>query len=196
MKLILASGSQRRRELMQMCGYEFDIVVSDADENIAESNPRELVMKLAEIKARAVSEKITRQNAEENFAVVGSDTVVAFEGEIIGKPTDKKDAAEILRKLSGKTHTVYTGVAVLTEGNVQLDCSTTDVTFATLSDDEIKKYIESGEPMDKAGAYGIQGPFGMFVEKINGNYFTVIGMPLPILYSMLKKIGILPKDFR
>lgn len=196
MKLILASGSQRRRELMQMCGYEFDIVVSDADENIAESNPRELVMKLAEIKARAVFEKITRQNAEENFAVVGSDTVVAFEGEIIGKPTDKKDAAEILRKLSGKTHTVYTGVAVLTEGNVQLDCSTTDVTFATLSDDEIKKYIESGEPMDKAGAYGIQGPFGMFVEKINGNYFTVIGMPLPILYSMLKKIGILPKDFR
>lgn len=193
MKLILASGSQRRKELMQMCGYEFDIVVSDADENIIETKPRELVTKLAELKARSVFEKL--QQTEEDYVVVGSDTVVAFNGEIIGKPTDSRNAAEILKKLSGNTHTVYTGVAVLTKDSVQLDCSTTDVTFATLNDDEIEKYIKTGEPMDKAGAYGIQGPFGMFVERIEGNYFTVIGMPLPMLYNMLKNVKILPIFF-
>ena len=151
-----------------------------------------------------------------DFAVIGSDTVVAFQkdGEtkpvIIGKPKDAKDAVRILSMLSGKTHRVFTGVSVIADipdenaaaqcsirkkAEIQTECSITEVTFETLSPDEITDYVNSGDPLDKAGSYGIQGPFGMFVREIRGNYFTVIGMPIPVLYKMLKKIGILPHGF-
>lgn len=193
MRLVLASSSQRRRELMSMCGYDYEIVVSNADENIVEHDPQKLVSALAEKKAREVYDRLIAEGADPSeLAVVGSDTVVAFNGEIIGKPRDEKDAAGILKKLTGNTHTVHTGIAVISRGSVQQDVSTTEVRFCTLADDEINAYVASGEPTDKAGAYGIQGPFGMFVESICGNYFTIIGLPLPILYRMLKNIGILP----
>ena len=227
MKLVLASGSQRRRELLTMCGYDYEIIVSNADETIDESDPESFVRALSLRKAKDVFDRLFAAGRRE-FAVIGSDTVVAFQkdGEakpvIIGKPKDAKDAVRILSMLSGKTHRVFTGVSVIADipdenaaaqcsirkkaeiqtecsiqekAEIQTECSITEVTFETLSPDEIADYVNSGDPLDKAGSYGIQGPFGMFVREIRGNYFTVIGMPIPVLYKMLKKIGILPHGF-
>ena len=227
MKLVLASGSQRRRELLTMCGYDYEIIVSNADETIDESDPESFVRALSFRKAKEVFDRLFAAGRRD-FAVIGSDTVVAFqkEGEakpaIIGKPKDAEDAVRILSMLSGKTHRVFTGVSVIADipdenaaaqcsirekaeiqtecsiqekEEIQTECSITEVTFETLSPDEITDYVNSGDPLDKAGSYGIQGPFGMFVREIRGNYFTVIGMPIPVLYKMLKKIGILPHGF-
>lgn len=215
MKLVLASGSQRRRELLTMCGYDYEIIVSNADETIDESDPENFVRALSFRKAKEVFDRLFAAGRRD-FAVIGSDTVVAFQkdGEtkpvIIGKPKDAKDAVRILSMLSGKTHRVFTGVSVIADipdenaaaqcsirkkAEIQTECSITEVTFETLSPDEIMDYVNSGDPLDKAGSYGIQGPFGMFVREIRGNYFTVIGMPIPVLYKMLKKIGILPHGF-
>lgn len=227
MKLVLASGSQRRRELLTMCGYDYEIIVSNADETIDENDPESFVRALSFRKAKEVFDRLFAAGRRD-FAVIGSDTVVAFQkdGEtkpvIIGKPKDAEDAVRILSMLSGKTHRVFTGVSVIADipdenaaaqcsirkkeeiqtecsirekAEIQTECSITEVTFETLSPDEIADYVNSGDPLDKAGSYGIQGPFGMFVREIRGNYFTVIGMPIPVLYKMLKKIGILPHGF-
>ena len=227
MKLVLASGSQRRRELLTMCGYDYEIIVSNADETIDENDPESFVRALSLRKAKEVFDRLSAAGRRD-FAVIGSDTVVAFQkdGEtkpvIIGKPKDAEDAVRILSMLSGKTHRVFTGVSVIADipdenaaaqcsirkkaeiqtecsirekAEIQTECSITEVTFETLSPDEIADYVNSGDPLDKAGSYGIQGPFGMFVREIRGNYFTVIGMPIPVLYKMLKKIGILPHGF-
>mgnify|MGYP001213235557 FL=1 len=227
MKLVLASGSQRRRELLTMCGYDYEIIVSNADETIDENDPESFVRALSFRKAKDVFDRLFAAGRRD-FAVIGSDTVVAFQkdGEtkpvIIGKPKDAKDAVRILSMLSGKTHRVFTGVSVIADipdenaaaqcsirkkeeiqtecsiqekAEIQTECSITEVTFETLSPGEITDYVNSGDPLDKAGSYGIQGPFGMFVREIRGNYFTVIGMPIPVLYKMLKKIGILPHGF-
>lgn len=215
MKLVLASGSQRRRELLTMCGYDYEIIVSNADETIDESDPESFVRALSFRKAKEVFDRLFAAGRRE-FAVIGSDTVVALQKEggtkpvIIGKPKDAEDAVRILSMLSGKTHRVFTGVSVIADipdenaaaqcsiqekAEIQTECSITEVTFETLSPDEITDYVNSGDPLDKAGSYGIQGPFGMFVREIRGNYFTVIGMPIPVLYKMLKKIGILPHGF-
>lgn len=227
MKLVLASGSQRRRELLTMCGYDYEIIVSNADETIDENDPESFVRALSFRKAKEVFDRLFAAGRRD-FAVIGSDTVVAFQKEggtkpvIIGKPKDAKDAVRILSMLSGKTHRVFTGVSVIADipdenaaaqcsirekaeiqtecsirekEEIQTECSITEVTFETLSPDEIADYVNSGDPLDKAGSYGIQGPFGMFVREIRGNYFTVIGMPIPVLYKMLKKIGILPHGF-
>lgn len=215
MKLVLASGSQRRRELLTMCGYDYEIIVSNADETIDENDPESFVRALSFRKAKDVFDRLFAAGRRD-FAVIGSDTVVALqkEGEIkpviIGKPKDAEDAVRILSMLSGKTNRVFTGVSVIADipdenaaaqcsiqekAEIQTECSITEVTFETLSPDEITDYVNSGDPLDKAGSYGIQGPFGMFVREIRGNYFTVIGMPIPVLYKMLKKIGILPHGF-
>lgn len=227
MKLVLASGSQRRRELLTMCGYDYEIIVSNADETIDENDPESFVRALSFRKAKEVFDRLFAAGRRD-FAVIGSDTVVAFQkdGEtkpmIIGKPKDAEDAVRILSMLSGKTHRVFTGVSVIADipdenaaaqcsirekeeiqtecsiqekAEIQTECSITEVTFETLSPDEITDYVNSCDPLDKAGSYGIQGPFGMFVREIRGNYFTVIGMPIPVLYKMLKKIGILPHGF-
>ena len=200
MRLILASGSERRRQLMDMCGYDYEIIVSSADENIEQCEPRKYVETLALKKAGDVFERVKAENEaagkNEKTAVIGSDTVVVLDGKIIGKPKDKKDAARIISTISGRTHKVYTGLAVITDDNVQLDCSITGVKVKKMTDEEITKYVDTGESLDKAGAYGLQGPFGMFVESIEGNYFTIIGMPLPMLYAMLKNIGITPNMHR
>ena len=213
MKLVLASGSQRRRELLTMCGYDYEIIVSNADETIDESDPESFVRALSFRKAKEVFDRLSAAGRRD-FAVIGSDTVVAFQKEggtkpvIIGKPKDAKDAVRILSMLSGKTHRVFTGVSVIADipdenataqcsirkkeeiqtecsiqekAEIQTECSITEVTFETLSPDEIADYVNSGDPLDKAGSYGIQGPFGMFVREIRGNYFTVIGMPIPVL---------------
>lgn len=187
MELILASGSPRRREMFSLIGLKFTVVPSDADENIPPCPPAEFVEQLALRKAAAVKKD------RPGCCVVGSDTIVALDGDIIGKPADEEDAFRILSRLSGKTHTVYTGLAVLTDTTAEVLHDAVKVTFAAMSAQEIRDYIASGEPMDKAGAYGIQGPGGVFVERVEGCYFTVIGMPLPRLYQALERAGIRPE---
>ncbi len=188
MQLILASGSARRRELMEMAGYEFTVRVSDADESSAISDPALMVRELALKKARSVQEEL-----DEPCCVVGADTVVVIDGRIIGKPRDEEDAVAILKTLSGREHTVYTGLCVLCGADEPFThCDETRVAFLELSDEEIRAYIKTGEPMDKAGAYGVQGVGCVFVKRVEGCYFTVIGMPMPTLYQVLKEKGILP----
>jgi len=187
MKLILASSSQRRQELMRMAQYDFHIIPSDADENIPLCPPGEYVKKLALKKAGFV------YASHPDDCVIGADTIVELDGEIIGKPRDEADACAILSRLSGRTHTVYTGVSVLCKEKQLLSYSTAKVTFAKLEEAEIRAYVDTGDPMDKAGAYGVQGGAALFIERIEGCYFTVIGLPLHMLYGMLKQAGITPK---
>ena len=185
-KLILASGSARRRELMALAGYDYEVIVSDADEHIPTSDPAEFVREAARRKAAAVFA------AHPDRCVLGSDTVVAIDGRIIGKPRDAEDAHAILTTLSGRTHTVFTGVAILSPGKESIFHDETRVTFAPLTETEIRRYIATGEPLDKAGAYGIQGPAAVFVDHIDGCYFTIIGLPLPRVYRELASFDIRP----
>lgn len=182
--IILASKSPRRQELFSLIGLTYRVIVSDVEETVPpNSAPDELVMALALQKARAVHCDYP------NDCVVGADTVVYIDEEIIGKPHDVADAKRILNRLQGRTHVVYTGVAVLSPRGEDVRHAQTRVTFAPMREEEIDWYIQTGEPMDKAGAYGIQGPGGIFVERVEGNYFNVIGMPLPLLYRMLSDAG-------
>ncbi|HWS30398.1 MAG TPA: Maf family protein [Clostridia bacterium] len=188
MQLVLASGSARRRELMELAGYDFTVRVSDADETADISDPALLVRELALKKALAV-----RRELDSLCCVIGADTVVVIGGTIIGKPKDESDAFHILKALSNRTHTVYTGLCVaygLDEPEVFSDA--TRVTFMDLSDEEIWRYIKTGDPMDKAGAYGVQGAGCVLVKSVTGCYFTVIGLPMPLLYKSLREKGIMP----
>ncbi len=186
MELILASGSPRRREMMELTGFAYSVRASDADEHIPACAPQNMVMTLAKRKARSVKDDAP------GCCVIGADTIVYLDGEIIGKPRDAQDASRILHLLSGRTHVVYTGVCVLTDSQERLFYDTTAVTFASLSEAEIAAYIASGEPMDKAGAYGIQGIGAVLVDKVEGCYFNVIGLPVPKLYRALFELGISP----
>ncbi len=184
MQIILASESPRRRELLELIGLKFSCVASNIDEaDLLSKTPEALVEELALKKAMAV------KMSNPNDCIIGADTVVYINNEIIGKPVDGNDAIRILEKLQGQTHTVYTGVAVLSPKLQLVKHDATRVTFAPMDSSEILWYVSTGEPRDKAGAYGIQGPGGIFVERVDGNYFTVIGMPLPLLYRMLREAG-------
>lgn len=176
-KIILASASLRRKELMELAGYDFEVICADIVEAVPEeAMPQEVVMSLALQKAQAVA-------AEHKEAVViGSDTVVALDGKILGKPHSEQEACEMLRSLSGRTHKVFTGVAIVCGGKVKNFFDETDVEFYSLGDDEIKKYVATGEPTDKAGAYGIQGKGSVLVKRINGDFFSVMGLPIAKLY--------------
>ena len=184
--LILASNSPRRKELLSMLGYEFVVKASDCDESTDITEPAELVKELSLRKAKAV-----KVDAEDT--VIGSDTVVAINGKILGKPLDEKDASDMLRVLSGKTHTVYTGVTVIQNGIEITDTISCEVTFKKITELEILNYIKTGEPMDKAGAYAVQGKGSAFVEKINGDYFAVVGFPCCYVNTVLNKLGIFPE---
>lgn len=176
-KIILASASPRRKELMELAGYDFEVICADIVEVVPEeAMPQKVVMSLALQKAQAVA-------AEHKEAVViGSDTVVALDGKILGKPHSEQEACEMLRSLSGRTHKVFTGVAIVCGGKVKNFFDETDVEFYSLGDDEIKKYVATGEPTDKAGAYGIQGKGSVLVKRINGDFFSVMGLPIAKLY--------------
>lgn len=188
MKIILASASARRKELLTLIGLDYISIPSNTDETPPPNcEAHELVQHLALQKAQAVATQYP------NDCVIGADTIVLLpDGTIIGKPKDSSDAIRILHLLQGKTHTVLTGVALLTPGHCDVRFDSTQVTFSSLTANEISWYVATGDPLDKAGAYGIQGPFGMFVKRIEGNYFNVIGLPLPTLYAMLKQAGIAP----
>ena len=184
--LILASNSPRRKELLSMLGYEFVVKAANCDENTDIKEPSLLVKELSKRKALAIE-------ADKNDTVIGSDTVVAINDKILGKPKDEKAAAKMLKMLSGKTHTVYTGVTVLQNGKEITDVVSCDVTFKEMTETEILNYIKTGEPMDKAGAYAIQGKGSAFVEKINGDYFAVVGFPCCYVNNVLNKLGLYPK---
>ena len=181
--IILASTSPRRKELLSMAGIEYTCIPSDAEEIIPDDLPADKVPEhLSFIKADAVF----RSHPEDT--VIGADTIVYVDGEILGKPKDKDDAFFMLKKLSGRTHTVFTGVTVISPAGRKSFTSSTEVEFYNLSDDEIQRYIETGEPMDKAGAYGIQGYGSILVKRICGDYFTVMGLPVAEVARAIAKV--------
>lgn len=183
-KLILGSGSPRRREILAAAGYTFEILTADIDENIQVRDPELLVRELALLKAAAVAKKV-----HADALVIGSDTVVSLDGEIMGKPADVADAKRMLTALSGRTHQVYTGVCVLDthDASATSKSDVTHVTFRALSEAEIDAYIATKEPCDKAGAYAIQGEGGKLVERIDGDLNNVIGFPLWLFEEMIGK---------
>lgn len=182
-KLILASASARRREILNHLGLYPEIAVSNADENLDPSTPPRLYTEeLSLRKAKAV-----KSNYGDDCLILASDTVVYANGRILGKPADRNDAFSMLSLLSGSTHSVISGIAVLYDGKVSVASEVTDVTFRAIPEREIYDYIDTGEPFDKAGAYGIQDIASVFVEKINGDYFNVVGLPVFRLFDVLKR---------
>ena len=185
-KLVLASKSPRRQELLGMLGIPFEVKVSDAEEIITHTDPAKVTEELSLQKAEAVAREISE------VIVIGADTVVAVDDKILGKPKDKEDARAIIHLLQGRSHMVYTGVKILVKGNdvqrIETFSEGTKVKVASMSEEEIETYIASEEPYDKAGAYGIQGIFSKYIEGIEGDYFNVVGLPVHRLYQELKTI--------
>jgi len=180
MNLILASASPRRQELLQRITTDFTVHPVDADETLPAGMPTELAASfLADVKAQAAAKLFP------DDLVIGCDTIVTMDDEIMGKPRDREDAFRMLRRLSGETHKVMTGVALYCEGKSTVFTSETLVTFYPLSDAEIEAYLDTGEPFDKAGAYGIQGQGSLLVERIEGDYFNVVGLPVSALSRAL-----------
>jgi nucleoside triphosphate pyrophosphatase len=189
MKLILASTSPRRAELLREAGIAFEILMSQIDES---RRPNEtaakMVARLAEAKARAAAEAASDKDPA---IIIGADTAVELDGEIFGKPRDAADAREMLSYLSGRTHYAVTGIYALRlpEGAARSAVETTAVTFARLDQKEIDAYVASGEPLDKAGGYAIQGRAGRYIPSVEGCYFNVVGLPLARLYALLGELG-------
>ncbi|WJQ83443.1 Maf family protein [Brevibacillus brevis] len=184
--LILASSSPRRRELLQTLGLSFTVITSDVDETTAEHlSASEVVEELSLRKAKEVASRLTEG------VVLGSDTVVVLDDQILGKPIDEMDAYRMLSMLQGQEHTVYSGVALIDveTGRAEVSHSLTHVRIRALTEQEIKSYIATGEPMDKAGSYAIQGIGATIVEGINGDYFTVVGLPLGLTSTLLTRFG-------
>lgn len=185
-ELILASGSPRRKELLARAGYIFRIIVSDAEEDLpSHAEPAEIAMRNASLKAKAVASMCSPSEL-----VIGADTIVAIDGVLFGKPRDEEEAHSMLEALSGRTHQVITGVCLMGKDIYQPFSETTDVTFRKLSPDEIDAYVKTGEPLDKAGAYGIQGKGGALVDHIDGDYDNVVGLPVDELARHLSQLGV------
>ena len=197
-KIILASGSPRRKELLSQIGLSFTVRVSEADEHTEETKPEKLVCILSERKALAVWDELTEEEKKESI-LIGADTVVAVDDRILGKPADETEAFRMIELLQGRSHQVYTGVTILRQGGLQpLEEGTgtcgiqkkqvfekTDVLVYPMSEEEITAYVKTGEPLDKAGAYGIQGSFAAYIQGINGDYSNVVGLPVGRLYHEL-----------
>ena len=199
-KIILASGSPRRKQLLAQTGFEFEICISQCEEKITSSDPKKVCMELSLQKALDVASMIKAYNqkhddiaSDRDLIIIGADTIVAIEDEILGKPKDDDEAVQMLKKLSGKEHDVYTGVSFVfmsSDGRVGEHSfyERTGVSVYDLDDEEIKDYVDSGEPLDKAGAYGIQGSFAKYIKEISGDYFNVVGLPVARLYHELKEL--------
>ena len=189
--LLLASNSPRRRQLLGLGKWKFNVAVSDVDESqLAGETPKDYVLRLAQAKALAVISKALPENI-----IIGSDTAVVDGDSILGKPIDEEDAVRILKQLRGHTHQVFTGVAVyrIRDGNMLTELCVTDVPMRAYSDDEIKSYVQTGDPMDKAGAYAIQHPDFQPVESMQGCYASVMGLPLCHVLRSLRKMDIHPE---
>lgn len=190
MKIVLASASPRRRELLSAVCKNFEIKTAETDEHLPPSvHPRDGVEILAVRKGRAVLDTLDASEAADSV-IISSDTLVELSGVPLGKPADAADAADMLRSLSGKRHNVHTGIAVHARGGVFSGVATTGVYFRDMSDGEIEDYIATGEPMDKAGSYGIQGLGGKFVDRIEGDFDTVVGFSMRLLGELLKKADV------
>lgn len=212
-KIVLASQSPRRKEILGKLGIDFEVIVSELEEKTSETEPAEIVKDLSKQKARAVFDRI--QGDYEKLAVIGSDTVVAHKGDIMGKPKNREDAYRMIRSFAGDTHYVFSGVTVIVKDvsvNSEMGClqnsgesyissdsnSVACITFGVgtavevdnMTDDEIYSYIDTGEPFDKAGAYAIQGLFAPYVKSISGDYYNIVGLPLNELYRVLKELKI------
>lgn len=186
--IILASGSPRRREILSDLGAEIKIITADVDESSSESNPERLAEALAKKKGLAVYEKLLADGSDDaKLPIISADTVVFCDGEIMGKPTDESDAERMLKKLSGKAHSVTTGICVISQGIPYSSYVTTKVFVDPLTDEQISDYISSRDPFDKAGAYGIQGIFSKHISKIDGCYFNVVGLPTNALSKLFLK---------
>lgn len=187
MKLVLASRSPRRRELLQQMGFQDFAIIPAVEEESADPSlpPEQYVEQLALHKAREVASR-----CGEDALVIGADTIVVLDGHILGKPKNAANALQMLTALSGRKHTVYTGVCVICGGEVDVRHEATKVTVCPLTEREMLAYIATGEPMDKAGAYGIQGRGALLVEKIEGDYYNVVGLPICCLNRMLGRFGV------
>ncbi len=194
--LILASASPRRRELLSQAGFVFEVHPAHISEDPrTDEDPIAYVVRLAREKAQAVFDKMKSHPDDRSVSrevpslvVLGADTTVTLDGHILGKPEDAVDASRMLRLLSGRTHRVITGVAVVTKKGVEVAAEVTGVRFLALSDQEIAAYVATGEPMDKAGAYAIQGRAARWIPRIEGCYFNVVGLPLALVSTMLEAI--------
>ena len=201
-QIILASQSPRRKELLEQIGLEFEICPAKGEEIITKTIPEEVVMELSKQKAEEVAAMVSSFGEEHkdittpsDILVIGADTVVAYDGKILGKPVDEADAKRMLTMLSGNTHSVFTGVTLVLidksgRAGELVFYEKTDVKMHEISELEIDRYIATGEPMDKAGSYGIQGKCAIYIEKIDGDYNNVVGLPITRIYQELKKIGI------
>lgn len=189
-KLILASASPRRKELLKNLGYAFSIEVCDLDENSDKTKPYELVMDLAQTKAKAIMD----MHAGEDVIVIGADTVVANESEILGKPRDLEHAKEMISSLQGKIHQVYTGVCLYwNNGKINQNLTfyeKTDVEVYPMTTEEIEAYVATRECEDKAGSYAIQGLFSPYIKGISGDYNNVVGLPVARIYQEIRKLGL------
>ncbi|HUR97530.1 MAG TPA: Maf family protein [Pyrinomonadaceae bacterium] len=182
-KLVLASGSPRRSEIMNSVGWEFTKVIPDIDESEREAEkPEVYVQRLAKEKAEAVA------SSHREGIVLAADTTVVIDGQIIGKPADLDDARRMLRLLSGNWHEVLTGIAVMKNGRAEVGLQRTRVKFAAMSEDEINFLAEKGDPLDKAGAYAVQAQAALFIEGIEGDYWNVVGLPISLVYEMVGKV--------
>ncbi|MBT9791215.1 septum formation protein Maf [Clostridium sp. MCC344] len=191
-KIILASGSPRRKELLLQIGIVPEIIVSHVEEKITSDVPAEVVMSLAEQKAVDVAKEMS-----EGTVILGSDTVVAADGKILGKPKSHEEAYEMIRRLAGRSHQVYTGVCLVKKGpegeadTVVSFYDETDVNVSPMTEKEIREYADSEEPMDKAGSYAVQGFFARYIDGLKGSYANVMGLPVHLVYQELKKLGAL-----
>lgn len=205
-QIILASASPRRRELLEQIGLTFEVCPAKGEEIITKSAPGEAVQELARAKSREVATMVRQYGVRhgelvtpQDMIVIGADTVVAVNGQILGKPGDEEDAFRMLSMLSGRSHAVYTGVALVFldqsgRAGEHIFYEKTVVSMREMSEKEIRRYIATGEPMDKAGAYGIQGKCAIYIDKIDGDYNNVVGLPVAALYRELKKLGIDPYE--
>ena len=182
MRIILASKSPRRKELMELLKVPFEIIVSDVDETIDYEN--DLVKEIEKLSFRK-ADAVYQSNKD--ALVIGSDTIVKIDNKALGKPASIEEAKEMLRELSGRTHEVVTGVSIITDGKSETFSSVSEVSFYPLSEEEIDEYVSTNEPMDKAGSYAIQGDAAKFIRSIEGDYYTIVGLPVAELYHRLKK---------
>lgn len=191
--VILASASPRRKELLEQAGISFTIMPSSAEEKPIEDTPNVIAENLAFTKANDIYQQLKKEK-KDNFIVIGADTIVHYNNDILGKPEDEQEAYDMLSMLSDRTHQVYTGVCIIYKGEsgkqVEIFSERTNVTFYPITSYEIKNYIETGDPLDKAGSYGIQGPFAIHIREIKGDYNNVVGLPIAKLYQTLKSMNL------
>ena len=184
MRIILASKSPRRKEILENLGLKFDILVADADERSEESDPCLRVAELASVKGRAVLDAV---GDKKDVLLIASDTLVYAEGEFLGKPKNKEDARRMIGMLSDKAHSVVSGIYLYCNGKEVSAADETKVVFDKMSADEIENYISSDEPYDKAGGYAVQGLASLYISGLEGDYFNVVGLPVNLMYKLLKK---------